>query len=314
MLKNFAFLVFVITSPAFAHQHHPAVKVDFARSKLEIQEAQIQNLIDQSHDVIEGDESGGFFARWKSAFNFKARFVDGYRLSSSLGDNRFRDLAIDSLFLFGLSHSTEMLSGPILLGVGAAHHWPNWVMGLISGGGVLTSIPGLDPLCIVVFTFYKKNPGFRGAVGWLRLATVKSVNAVGRTSGWNDYVARTFARPELRGYLENIEGLSSAVIDEDGSVDFHYEFGMLSLIVHFENGSAYLEEVRVSGEREQLKARDYKTFTRQFGWNAHDFIKSFLREPKMEKPYLVESSPEHARLAPNAIGIKAKRDCGSRLL
>lgn len=314
MLKNFVFLLLVIASPAFAHQHHPSVKIDFSGSKLEIQEAQIQSVIDQSHDVIEGEESGGFFARWKGAFNFKTRFVDGYRLSSSMGDNHFRNLAIDSLFLFGISHSTEMLSGPILLGVGAAHHWPNWVMGLISGGGVLTSIPGLDPLCIVVFTFYKKNPGFRGAVGWLRLATVKSISAAGRTTGLNDYVARTFARPELRGYLESLDGLSSAVIDEDGSVDFRYEFGALSLTVHFEDGSAYLEEVRVNGDRGQLNARDYKAFTRQFGWNAHDFIKSFLRASKMEKPYVTESSFEHARLAPNAIGIKAKRDCSSRLL
>ena len=41
----------------------------------------------------------------------------------------------DSLFLFGLSHTTEMLAGPALLAVGYAQNWPEWVMGAIAGGG-----------------------------------------------------------------------------------------------------------------------------------------------------------------------------------
>jgi hypothetical protein len=322
MLKIFALsLSLVLAAPAFAHEtREPAVKIDFVAQDVPLADSDVQSLIHQSHEVIEGDESGNFLARWRKAFDFKTRIVDGLRWSASVNDPKYRNLAIDSLFLFGMSHGTEMLSGPILLGVGYAHEWPNWVMSTIASGGTLISIPGLDPLCMAVFAFYAKSSDFRGGVAWMRLAVVHSLGKVAHATGLKNYVAKVFARPNVREYLQSLEGLKSVIAGEDGTIDFKFELATASgesamqIGIHFAEGKSYLEEVVLNKiALATMEAREIKNFSRQFGWNAHDFIKSAMREELLQKPYILEAKPGDYILAPNAIAVKAKRGCEDRL-
>jgi hypothetical protein len=80
--------------------------------------------------------------------------------------------------IFGLSHVVETLSGPVGALAGAQIGLPdavNWI--ILTAGGII-SIPGLDPLCIILAAAYKGSRGFRDKSTKVRVTLVRTSKAV----------------------------------------------------------------------------------------------------------------------------------------
>jgi hypothetical protein len=191
-----------------------------------VQDSDLENLLHEAHESLEGAhpmESGlrGKWKEWVQNFNIHDFVLNGYRwIQMKKMDPRFKNDALNVAFLFGVSHGLETMAGPTALmwaqhaGAGPAE------MGLIGTAGFMISIPGFDPLCMVLASFYKTNDQFRRVITQLRVVTVKSVTGFSNLSGVSTVLDRAFAlRPakeRLNEWLQQ-RHLSAAQIKDHSS-------------------------------------------------------------------------------------------------
>lgn len=87
--------------------------------------------------------------------------------------------------LYGSSHLVEVLFGPVAAGITHQMGGPEWLeWGFVGLGGVI-SLPGLDPLCIVLFGTYRANEKFRLHISKARLISVKTLKSLFPHSRFN---------------------------------------------------------------------------------------------------------------------------------
>ena len=293
MLIRLLFVLLLVSPSAFAHKlhsHGPGHSHDHSEHsqklfKIEMAEVEkigeekpltqdeVNALIEHSHEIIEGDHSGNFFKRWVQKFDFKTRFMDGYRWASAKSkDPRFKDTVTDSLLLFGLSHLVEMASGPVMLAVGAAADWPNWLMVTVGGIGATISVPGLDPMCILIFSAYAKSSKFRSAVGTIRAVLMKP-----------------FVKEEKPGLA-----LSQVYFS---SPEFVGDEPPIKVAIASDGKGTFLQEVTIQKNLlSNLKMDEYQPWLQSLGWNARDLIKKLVKSmvlqkdlsPLLNKPYVEE--------------------------
>jgi hypothetical protein len=262
----------------------------------------VEEVIHKSHEIIEGQETGNFFEDWKEAFRLKKKLIDASRWVSSSKDTSFEGIILDSVLLFGMSHSLEMSSGPAMVGVSMSQHWPDWLTAALGMTGAVISVPGLDPLCMVVFGIYYKSPHFRAGIGKLRVGLVSGTKFVGNVTGAGALIKKLFVRPEYKDWLSELEHLDEFQEMEDGRVVAKFSYPSLrepeiQLQVQFGEGRPFLKSVFVANNIGWRNQKLSIPWLKKFGWNANDFVtnvavQSTLQSSAATKPYiedLVES-------------------------
>ena len=303
------FLLVFAGDPSFAHKlhshsghehkHEPVkplfqIKIGELGETRPLTQEEVNYLVESSHEIIEGDHFGNFFKRWAQAFNLKSKFIDGYRWASAKSvDPRFKDTVTDSLLLFGFSHLLEMLTGPAMLLVGANNEWPHWLMAAVGAAGTAISIPGLDPMCILIFAVYAKSADFRNAVGVVRKAVMKNVNFVtlGSSLSQTYYTAPVSAQNE----------------------------SPIRLAIYSDKHGPYLQEVVIhKSSLAGLDSAALKTWLKGLGWNARNFVKKILQSVSagknltvvFQKPYIVsvEEQNDFIRIELVAHAVRISKD------
>lgn len=278
MLRFFiALLVLGLSFSIQAQDESPADKDVIY--KIDVVEGEsVQDIIEKSHTLIEGDESGRFLQDWKEAVNFKKKAVEAVRYVSASQN----PVVFDSLLLFGMSHSLETSSGPIFLGLGISNGWNEWLTTALTVGGGIISVPGLDPLCIVLFAIYYKSPQFRSAVGKVRMAIVYTVNGVGTVTGVKALLKKTLARPDYQEWLSQIEHLDEIRTLRDGRLIAQYSYPSIEdaqLKIEVEVGETrrpYVKRVFVNKDISVTSAQLSQKWLKSLGWNTRDLINKFV--------------------------------------
>lgn len=144
--------------------------------------------------------------KWLSAFNFKEVGINAYRafqIKSSQAATR--NHAINLLLIVPVAHGLEMLSGPIASTI--AHELGasvSTVLGLGAAGAII-SIPGIDPLCILIFATYPLKP-VHATMTLLRRCMVGTAQFMCRISGLA-YAWRALSQTD--DAMTQLEALSS---------------------------------------------------------------------------------------------------------
>jgi hypothetical protein len=190
-------------------------------------------------------------------------------------------VVLDSVLLFGISHSLETSSGPLLVTAGLAYHWPEWLTTLLGLGGAVISVPGLDPLCIAIFGIYSQSPHFRYGVGKIRAALVWGTKTVSDKVGLTAALRNIFVRPDYKEWLSEIENLDELRELKDGRLVAQYSYPSISeprikFEVEVGKGRPYLKRIFVDPRFSYRDSRLVVPWLKKFGWNTRDFISQFV--------------------------------------
>jgi len=157
----------------------------------------VQALLHEVHDVLNSGEhshsireslknllSREGLKNWLQSFNVgqtvlsACRFYGAKKISHPKATGHLKNLA----FVLPGTHMTEMISGPALSAMSMAMGWPDGVTGALGVTGLVISIPGIDPLCILVFATYPLT-AVQNSVTFMREKTVQAITFSARVSG-----------------------------------------------------------------------------------------------------------------------------------
>lgn len=143
--------------------------VSFAHDHKQTQKTIVQTILHDFHAALSsGEHKDGIkdslkklmtiqgLKEWAHAFNIKRTFRNAY---SYYKENRFnpatKEHIANLVFIFPLSHTAEILFGPIASSISFGVGWPVSVTAGLATFGTIISIPGLDPVCILILSTYK---------------------------------------------------------------------------------------------------------------------------------------------------------------
>lgn len=292
------FLILFLASPSLTrahklgcgsghhHDHHCDHDAEVRLSPEQpLSQEELKRVIHGSHEVLEGDHSASFLKRWVGAFDFKNKFIDSYRWGSAKAkDPRFKNVVTDSLLLFGFSHLLEMSTGPVLLTVGAGNEWPDWLMVTIGAGGAAISIPGFDPMCILIFGAYAKSEKFRGAVGTVRAALVKPLNKAWSFLGMSETLTALLRSREV----SQLQGFTKMENNGDGQSTFYFSYPLENPIVDLEIkndvSGIFIHSVTIhKNSLVNLNMSALKEWLKPLNWNAKNLIGKVIELSAQEK-------------------------------
>ena len=280
-----------------------------------------KKFIERSHEVIEGEEHERFFADFKESLNFKKKLIEGNRWISMNSQTSVRDIVLDSVMLFGMTHSLEMLSGPTMVAVGYINHWPEWLVTALGLAGATVSIPGLDPLCIIAFITYSRSSKFRKVIRKVRFAAVKGLKFAGDLTGITASLKRIFTKEVMQQILAEQRSLKSikalSAKSEKYEYFFEYQQSWLRLQIIREGNRAYVHqsEAKVSPTHPFL-VEDQVLLSLSKKLRLKTWIKEVLQrasqELESEKPFYIEKVSKKEKdhifiqLEKNAISLNPK--------
>lgn len=148
-------------------------------------ENDIESLLHEAHECMEGGEDEpvrnprDFIKALMENYNFKKLFVNGYRwIQIKKSDPQYRDHALNVVYMLGLSHGLETLSGPLGMMFASQEGASSKTMALIGTVGAIVAIPGLDPLCLVLMSVYKSKKGFQTTITRFRTISHRSLQGI----------------------------------------------------------------------------------------------------------------------------------------
>ena len=305
--SGFQYHPFLLSEPSWWHQ--PLLRLQPLSQKEtmilsswapSVQDSDLENLLHEAHESLEGGhpvESGlrGKWKEWVQNFNIHDFVLNGYRwIQMKKMDPRFKNDALNVAFLFGVSHGLETMAGPTALmwaqhaGAGPAE------MGLIGTVGFMISIPGFDPLCMILASFYKTNDQFRRVITQLRVVTVKSVQGFANLSGVSTVLDRAFAlRPakdRLNQWMQQRRLPNGEMKDHHAANRLELLPGVWILFEHLENQILVKEFILdSSADRDSELSKKLKKATSQLGYSLSISFSETLEYlmNKRSKPFFI---------------------------
>lgn len=219
---------------------------------------------------------------WKEGLNFKRHSENAYRaylIASQIPS--VREHALNLAFLFPLSHMVETLSGPIMSTLSASAGLPESItygLGLI---GAVFAMPGVDPICLLIFTSYPL-PVVHQTVTFLRTKTTDGLVYFGQALGLNEVLTSFWKQRETFPQLLRIGSELGAEIQwvrQEGQnfiFEIRSQHGHLLLAeikVHRaqpaydqDSGSTYIDEIKIFHPG-FLYRNELQELLKSFGWN-----------------------------------------------
>lgn len=329
--------------PHHNHHHHKDGKCCSSRitphSTDESPETKlIKDALETFHEAVEGDHSHASgvqdfvrsifkrstWKRWVQGFNLREIGINSYRAYKiKTHVPGAREHALNLVFLIPISHMLEMLSGPIASVVASEVGASTTTVYGLGTLGAIISIPGLDPLCILIFSTYPLKPA-QSTITFLRKGTVNMIKYAGHFLGlmkvWN-FLTKT-QDPFI--YLEQIFSQAST---EESKFKWHLENSPgnqhtrhLRLAIHAENQTViemvfngeediYLEKVIFNVNSSHLMSSlDLSAALNPFHWNVREAIKKAFHdaETNHERKFYVEDvsmvdGNKHVTFKPHAV-------------
>lgn len=209
----------IISAPASGHQHHhchgdhghcghvhhhePLRADEIPLDGLT--EKQYRQLLDEAHHAIEEHAQGRFIQRWRNNFRFKRNILNAYRwYSSHRGVPYAENAAANLAAMFVTSHALETVGGLALASSGVAAGFDGPAEWLMTTVGVTVTIPGLDPMCLLLVGAYGKWPARMDRMLTVpRLFVVKGARAVQSLAGLPEgFFGRLYGERSKRLFLE----------------------------------------------------------------------------------------------------------------
>lgn len=267
-----------VSLPSFSHE--PIRGVDAS------QMTDTKDILEIAHETIEGDSQSGRLNSLKESLNFKKKVIESIRVNNQFNQYSGKDIMIDSLILFSMSHSLEMASGPLLVSYGSMMGWdPSLLIG-IGVTGAIISIPGLDPLCWLVFYTYAKSKNLRKVVKSVR--TLVSIPISVPLKYANSKLKVTEYVKSRIPYVSHMAKLSLQrqwqkqyynTTKNEAHYVYRYmlnPFQAMEMDVVSKNGELYLSKLSIP-----KSAFDYgydkkrlNEWLKPFGWNIKNFVTS----------------------------------------
>ncbi len=300
-MRSILFLLLLFPAQgALAHDRH-GFKADPLAEQL------IEDLHEISHEHGQHPEVKNFVRRWVNNFNLVRNGRDLARwtqhkiqVQPALGEH-VRNLAL----LFGASHAVESLSGPVGALIGHELGLSNAVNGAILAVGGVISIPGLDPICIILGAAYKLSPQFRVQTMKIRMLVQKASHVAARGLGLSKLAS-------LFGHWRPGKDRLLALL-EDGEMSLRFSGGRLTF--ETEGERVWLKEVQI--ENPDLFWEEWDQWKSKLDYNTRNAVDR-LRLADKERPFYVttKSSGDHHEILPGAIqpwGRWAWRGCDDLL-
>lgn len=209
-----------------------------------------QKFIEMSHEVIEGQEHNNFLKDFKESLNFRKKVIDGHRWISMNSRGPLKDVVFDSVMLFGMTHSLEMASGPLMVAIGYANSWPTWLVSLLGAAGATISVPGLDPLCIVAFITYGKSSRFRKVIRSVRFATVRGMKTATHFLHLSQMFNHIIETNSSENRILTSRGFKRVISTGNGTKTYELEWNTpeakINLKVRSSEGAVYVTQSQIS--------------------------------------------------------------------
>lgn len=140
------------------HEHHHHVEdVDDSKLATEAERRAHAGALHHQLEAAADGERGAWarFVEWRRGFHpliIRSNMVRTFRGAHG---KSYQDAMADIVFIFGISHPLEMAAGLAATSAGVTMEWPLWLTSLAaSGGGLLISVPGFDPGCLIIIGGY----------------------------------------------------------------------------------------------------------------------------------------------------------------
>lgn len=260
------------------------------------QNNEAKNFINEFHNDIEhGEES--LLQEWFSNFNLMRIALDTHR---SVQMKYYQDNGKSEYIrnfpvlasLYMLSHTVEMVSGPVgvyaasELGMGSAAQM------IIGSVGAIITVPGLDPLCILLFAVSPLKPMQKMMTG-IRVVAVKvsggissrlqlqkymqkffqSHDRLGQiaknselvlNSGEIPYLKLTFKKDASKNWVESLEVLDPKLLRENQSAvgkilkqfNFSVRYALQSALKKSKK-TFYMESIETVNDQTKIQFKDY---------------------------------------------------------
>ncbi len=207
----------------------------------------VKSLLDQfHHDIEHGEDSenktklNSVMSQWLANFNLARISMDVHRSVQMKyyqddGKNEYiKNFPVLASFYF-LSHTIEVLSGPMGIYLASELGMGSAVKMMIGTVGAIITVPGLDPLCILLFAVSPLRPVQRMMTG-IRLVAVKVSGGVSNQLHLKQAMAKIF---ESKDRLSEVVNRS-----KDTSINLVYDVKrdlmLRQMIVKSPEGKAYL--------------------------------------------------------------------------
>lgn len=248
-----------MAQPALAHRNHGHSHKEIIEIPLDeagISSDGLRALMDEAHHSIELEERGSFLNQYVDKFRFKKISLNAFRwYAQHRHQPEVANAAANIALMLLASHSLETVGGLSLAAYAAAHDWGWLGKTAMMTIGVTVTVPGLDPLCLLLVGAYGKWPAkMNQLLSKPRIFIVQSFtkaqNLAGVQEGW---FSANVADWRKARFLSRLERWPGTVQTEtvDGHRVFHIENRLgertLSLEFHGHDDEALaLESVTVS--------------------------------------------------------------------
>lgn len=171
-----SFLTASISVQAHNHHNNNDKKPNDMKSLVD----QFHHEIEHSEDETESSKVKALFSQWLENFNLVRVSLDTHRWTQmkyyqDSGKSEYiRNFPVLASFYF-LSHTMEMFSGPVGVYAASQAGMSHGAQAIIGTIGAIISIPGLDPLCMLLFVVSPLKPVQRVFSG-IRIVAVKVSN------------------------------------------------------------------------------------------------------------------------------------------
>ncbi|MES2769646.1 MAG: hypothetical protein V4596_10930 [Bdellovibrionota bacterium] len=261
----------------------------------------VKSLLDQfHHDIEHGEDSenktklNSVMSQWLANFNLVRISMDVHRsvqmkYHQDDGKNEYiKNFPVLASFYF-LSHTIEVLSGPMgvylasELGMGSAAKM------MIGTVGAIITIPGLDPLCILLFAISPLKPVQRMMTG-IRIVAVKISGGISNRFHLKQAMAKIFENKDRLSEIINNSSDTNMNLIYDAKRDVMLRQmivkspegkAYLALTFDQKNGKTWLESLEVLNQtilNQNKKSLDL--ILNQFNWSVRYALSKAIKSPR----------------------------------
>lgn len=301
-------LALFISVPAYAHKiggcrhDHQKGSSRFCAEEVvpegEVSSQQLLRLMDEAHHAIETEgSSSSFFGAWGEKFSFKDIALNAYRWYSAHKQRpEVANASANIVVMLLTSHAMETVGGVGLasFGMGQHSHLAQFVLTTI---GVSVTVPGLDPLCIILVGAYSKWP--KAMNRWLtipRMFVIHGARAALGVAGIPEgYLPAAYADFAKQRFLEQMKKEGHSVVAESVSVDHAVFkiFGTNESGIELEFAAEpkigmSLVEIRMSGQPQE--SPELVRGLKLFGTNIRELVLDLINGRSQSAAYVESTS------------------------
>ena len=297
----FAAILTLLSTSAFAHVgHHHGHRHGQSHDKkspgvltCESTECdELRAILDDAHHAIEAGDTSSFFQRWKGKLNLKNTALAAYRWYSANRNKPHVANAVPnvSLMLVG-SHFLEGATGAGMVSLGFSN--PGSIEQLLyTAVGITITVPGFDPLCLVLFGSYMKWPkAMDRLLTAPRIAVMETVHMMefmaGVPGNWFDATLQSRRIDKFLNGIKRADGMIIPVKEEgDWIFNLETDTGDTAAQLKFsplDDGRYGLAEVMLNDD---VKTDWWMRHLKLFGLNIRTLIKELQKEKSSAQPYI----------------------------